>query len=351
MVSTPFVSVPPARYGGTELVVSELVKGLTLRGHEVVLFATGDSRAPCAVTSLFDEPIWPPDPYTELAHASWAAARIAETTTPFDLVHAHSPAFLPFSRFLEGVPVVYTLHHDRSEIQSRFYRTMERDIEYVAISERQKALQREMDRCHVIHHGLDPALYPAGPGKGGYLAFLGRLSYVKGPDVAIEVAALTGKEIRLGGGHHEVDGDFYNEVVVPMASSPHVRLVGELSHEPKVQFLGEAEALLFPIRWEEPFGLVMIEAMLCGTPVVAFAGGAVSEVVEEGLTGFLAKDRDDMARIVRDEVPKIDRGRIRERALERFSCDRMVDKHVDLYRTVIEQRNEALQPRIEVVSG
>lgn len=352
MVSTPFVSVPPARYGGTELVVSELVKGLTLRGHEVVLFATGDSRAPCPVRALFDTPAWPPHPWTEMAHASWVAHQIATSPKPFDLIHAHSPAFLGFSRFLEGIPLVYTLHHDRSETQSRYYATQDPGIEYIAISERQASLHKELPRCQVIHHGLDPTLYPQGAGKGNYLAFLGRLSHVKGPDTAIEVATALGMEIRLGGGHHEVDGNFYQETLLPLAEGrPNVHLVGELSHDPKVSFLGEAAAVLFPIRWEEPFGLVMIESMLCGSPVVAFAGGAVTEVVEEGVTGFIAKDPQDMARLVRDEVPKLDRSRIRERALERFSCHRMVDRHLEMYRSVIEERMLLQRPAIEVVSG
>lgn len=327
--------------------VSELVKGLTLRGHEVVLFATGDSRPPCTLRSLYETAVWPPNPYAELAHCSWVVEEIRESEKPFDLIHAHSPSFLAFSRFLPEVPLVYTLHHERSEAQTAYYRMQGSGVDFVAISERQASLHKELETT-VIHHGLDPTLYPSGEGKGGFLAFLGRLSYVKGPDTAILVAGLVGKELRLGGGRHEIDGEFFETVVEPLCQQNHVRLLGELSHEPKVQLLAEAEALLFPIRWEEPFGLAMIEAMLCGCPVVAFAGGAVNEVVEEGITGFIARDAEDMARIVREKVPGLDRARIRTRAQERFSCHRMVDKHLDLYRKAVEAR---AKPEIGVVFG
>lgn len=350
MVSTPFVSVPPTRYGGTELVVSELVKGLTLRGHEVVLFATGDSRAPCLTRALFEKPVWPPDLFSELAHSSWAANEICAASKPFDLIHAHASTFLAFAPFLPDIPIVYTLHHDRNEGQSRYYREQTTEIQYIAISERQASLHSDLSRMNVIHHGLDPESYPEGQGQGGYLAFLGRIAEVKGPDTAIEVARLVGKELRLGGGHHETDGSFYENVFLPLARQPHVRLLGEVSHHPKVSLLADAEALLFPVRWEEPFGLVMIEAMLCGCPVVAFAGGAVGEVVEDGITGFIAKDLNDMVRLVRDELPRLDRSRIRQRALERFSCHQMVDKHVKLYRVAMETRFQESLPRMEVVS-
>ena len=338
MVSTPYVSVPPARYGGTELVVSELANGLTRRGHEVVLFATGDSRAPCTVRSLFPTPVWPPDPLHEQAHASWAAQAIRASARPFDVVHAHVPSFLPWARLLGDLPVVYTLHHDRDERLTRFYRSVSADVEYVAISARQARLNPELARRWVVHHGLDPDAYPLGETGQGYLAFLGRYSEVKGPDVAVRVAGRIGRELRMAGRPHEMDGNFAARVLAPLLRLPHVRDLGELGHAAKVRLLAGADALLFPIAWEEPFGLVMIEAMLCGCPVVAFAGGAVEEVVEPGLTGFVARDASDMARIVRDEVPRLDRLRVRERAVQRFSNMRMVDDYVTLFRRAIERR-------------
>lgn len=334
LVSTPFVAVPPARYGGTELIVAELARGLTERGHEVVLFATGDSRAPCTVRSLFPSPRWPPDAFTELAHAGWAARAIRSSRRRFDVVHAHSASFLPFAPMLGGVPVVYTLHHDRDDRLSAFYEQLPRGIRYVAISRRQAGLHPELPAT-VVHHGLDPDRYRLGPRGEGYLAFLGRLSEVKGPDVAIEVAERLGRELRMGGGVHRAEGDFFDRVLQPLLEKPHVRWLGELAHGPKVELLAGADALLFPIRWDEPFGLVMIEAMFCGCPVIAFRGGSVEEVVEPGTTGFIAEDVDHMVAIVREELPKLDRRKVRERAVERFSCRRMVERYLEVYESAI----------------
>ena len=345
MVSTPFVSVPPTRYGGTELVVSELVNGLVLEGHEVVLFATGDSRAPCAVRARFPQPTWPPDLLPELVHSAWAAEAIRGSARPFDLVHAHVPSILPLQQLIDGIPVVYTLHHDRDERLARFYGSLDPAIEYVAISGRQASLFPELERRTVVHHGLNPDAYPFGARSKGYLAFLGRYSEVKGPDVAIEVAGTLGRPLLMGGREHDIDGDFHQRVLEPLLRREHVHDLGELAHRPKTEMLSGAEARRLPIRWDEPFGLVMIEAMLCGCPVVAFRGGSVEEVVEHGVTGFLADDTEHMVRLVRDRVPGLDRRRIRARAVERFSSRRMVEGYLAVYVRAIAVRS---RPRAAV---
>jgi glycosyltransferase involved in cell wall biosynthesis len=337
MVSTPFVPVPPPRYGGTELIVQELVEGLSRAGHRVTLFATGDSRAEGRREWLFEEAVWPPHPLAELSHASWAAERI-RADGGFDLVHAHVASFLPFAERLD-LPVIYTVHHDRDEAFASFYARTTGPVTFVTISRRQGELYPELARKRVVHHGLDPAQYPLGLRGRGYLAFLGRLSEVKGPDVAVDVARTLGRELRIGGRPHEVDGRFFAERLAARLAEPHVRHLGEVSHGPKVELLSGADALLFPIRWEEPFGLVMIEAMFCGCPVVAFRGGAVEEVVEPGVTGFVARDAEDMARLVRDEVPRLDRRRIRARAVERFSGRRMVQDYLRIYREAVDDHS------------
>jgi glycosyltransferase involved in cell wall biosynthesis len=332
MVSTPFVPVPPPKYGGAELIVQELVEGLARAGHRVTLFATGDSRPRCRSEWLYERAVWPPHALPELAHAAWAAERIR--ADGYDVVHAHVAAFLPFARTLDA-PVVYTVHHDRDEAYAEFYARQTGPLTFVTISRRQGELFPELGRRRVVLHGLDPAQYAFGARGRGYLAFLGRLSEVKGPDVAVDVARAVGRELRVGGRPHEIDGAFFAERLARRLEEPHVTRLGEVSHGPKVELLAGADALLFPIRWEEPFGLVMIEAMLCGCPVVAFPGGAVGEVVEPGVTGFLARDAEDMARLVRDEVPRLDRRRVRARAIERFSRRRMVDDYLRVFREAV----------------
>jgi glycosyltransferase involved in cell wall biosynthesis len=351
MISTPYVAVPPARYGGTELVVSELVNGLALRGHEVELFATGDSTAPCAVRSHFATPMWPPDPLTEMIHSAWALQAIRKAARRFDLVHAHVATLLPFVPLLGRIPVVFTVHHDRDERLARFYEGISPAVHYVTISHRQAALFPELRRSTVIHHGLNPDIYPFGASGRGHVAFLGRYSELKGPDTAIGVAGRLGKPLHMAGKPHEEDAAFYRGVLEALLQKPWVRDFGELGHGPKTAMLAGADALLFPIRWEEPFGLVMIESMLCGTPVVAFRGGAVEEVVDHGITGFLAEDEDDMVRLVRDEVPRLDRREVRGRAIERFSSQRMVGDYLDVYEQAIAMSGQLVRvPQLEVAT-
>jgi glycosyltransferase involved in cell wall biosynthesis len=317
IVSTPFVRVPPRNYGGTELVIHELVSGLTRAGHMVTLFATGDSRAR-DVRFVYREPVWPPDPNTEAIHCSQTARDIARER--FDAVHAHLPGMIAFAEVL-GAPLVYTIHHERDERLLDVYRRHP-GVRYVAISARQAEMHPELD-CEVVHHGLDPERYPAGAGDGNYAAFLGRLAPCKGPDVAIAAARSAGIPIRVAGEVHPADATpQWRALMDNELRQPGVDYVGLVSGEAKIRFLGRARALLMPVRWEEPFGLVMIEAMLCGTPVIAFGRGAVAEVVEEGLTGYVVQDEREMASVLK-RLPGLDRAACRRRAQERFSSARM----------------------------
>lgn len=333
MISTPFVQTPPVRYGGTELVVADLAEGLVAAGHEVTLFATGDSAAACPIEALFTEPVWPPDPYHEMAHATWALGRIAGAPTPYDLVHAHVPAALALARFLD-VPLVYTIHHDRDEMLQSYYLHCP-SVTTVAISRRQMERQPELDRCAVIHHGLNPVRYPLGPGKGD-VVFLGRLAREKGPAIAIDVARAAGMRIRIGGDAHWKDQEYFKAELEHRLRQRHVTHIGEVNPFQKRGLLGQAPAVLCPIEWDEPFGLVLIEAMLCGTPVLAFPRGSIPEIIDEGITGFVARDAEEMTRLLREEVPHIDRAACQERARERFGHERMVRDYVALYERALE---------------
>jgi glycosyltransferase involved in cell wall biosynthesis len=337
MISTPFLSVPPPRYGGTELIVSELVSGLAAAGHEVTLFATGDSRPPANVTlrARFAEACWPPAPYTELDHTSWAIEQILSDNEGYDVVHAHVPSALTFAAMIDA-PLVYTVHHDGGQELAKLASLYERSrAQFIAISVRQRELLPPLGSAAVIHHGLDPSRYRDGHGDGGYCAFLGRFSEEKAPHVAIDVARAVGLPIRLGGRPHWDDGVYYDREVAARLRQPGVCYLGELGGDLKIDFLARARALLFPIAWEEPFGLVMIEAMLSGTPVLAFGRGAAPEVVDDGVTGFICRDAHAMARRLRD-IERFDRERCRDRALARWTTTRMVRDHLALY--------EQLQP-------
>jgi glycosyltransferase involved in cell wall biosynthesis len=331
-VSTCAVSTPPRRYGGTELVLAELARALHRLEPEVVVFATGDSRATGARGCLFAAPVWPPDGLAELRHASAAWTEIARGD--FDVVHVNNAEALAFTPWVD-VPTVATVHHDRVGALLAHYAAYP-EVAFVAISTRQAELAWEVPFCAVIHHGVDLDLYPAGAGDGGYCAFLGRFAACKAPHIAVDVARAAGIPIRLGGEAHPSELGYFVREVEPRLCEDALWL-GELDHRRKVDLLRGARALVFPIQWEEPFGLVMIEAMLVGTPVIAFRCGAAPEVIEDGVTGRLVDTPGEMA-LALANVGAIDRERCRARARERWSARRMAEQYIDLYHAVAHGR-------------
>jgi len=339
LVSTPFLSVPPRDYGGTELVVYELAEGLRDRGHEVTLFATGDSKTRAELRWLYPTPEWPPDSYIELNHVAWAMDIAARGE--YDVVHVNSASALALSRLAPELPMVYTLHHDQADSLSVYYR-QHPEAWYVAISANQARLETPLPRVEVIHHGLDVARFEWSPAADDYVCFLGRFAPVKGVHTAIDAAELAGLPIRVAGEVHEVDRAFAEREVAPRLLKDHVTYLGCIGTKVKVPLLRDARALLMPIEWEEPFGLVLIEAMLSGCPVVAFPRGSVPELVEPGVTGFIVEDVEEMADVIRPggAVEGFDRQRCRERAVERFSRERMVRDYERLYeRAIAAQRS------------
>jgi glycosyltransferase involved in cell wall biosynthesis len=352
LVSSCAVSVPPRAYGGTELVVAELAKNLTRLGHDVTTFATGDSEpAGGHLRWRFEKPVWPPYESAELRHAAHAWQEITARPGAFDVVHTHQAPSLALSAMARAIRTVYTIHHCRDERFIDLYRDFPHAA-YVGISRRQAALVPEVPVEDVILHGLDPDLYEAGRGDGGYVAFLGRFAREKGPHFAIDAARRAGVPLRMGGGVHPVDREFFELEVRPRLrnGAGGIAWLGELSHAPKVSLLGGARAMLFPIAWEEPFGLVMIESMLVGTPVIGFPRGSVSEVIEDGVTGYIVQDVDEMARRIR-EIGSFDLSRCRERACERWSSLRMAREHEALYERILSRSTRRPLDRIHAVNG
>jgi glycosyltransferase involved in cell wall biosynthesis len=326
LVSTPFVPVPPTGYGGTELVVGELARSLTALGAEVVVYATGDSALPgIEVRSYFSQAQWPPDREMDRMHAAWSLRDAARDPRGFDVVHVHSPGAVEAAGFAP-FPMICTLHHDLDPALTALYRSVPQ-VTLVAISHS----QARRERAHVssvVHHGLDPSRFPLREDQG-YLLFLGRYDRVKGVTQAIEVAARAGIPLVMAGASH--DSDYYEAEVKPLIAAHGVMDVGPVGGEQKAALIARARALLFPIQWEEPFGLVMIEAMLSGVPVLACARGAASEIVEDGITGVLCDDASELVPAARVAHHLFDREQIQRVARARWSADRMARDYLRLY--------------------
>ena len=338
LISTPFIPVPPKSYGGTELIVAELAQALQAAGHEVVVYSTGDSSLPgIEIRSYFPTAIWPPSPEADQTHAAWALRDVMRDGG-FDLVHSHSQAVVALANRCT-VPIVHTLHHDRDEALSRLYLHTPQ-VSRVAISCNQ-ATREPASAQFVVHHGLDPSRFLRQP-DAGYLLFLGRYSRVKAPHLAIDVATKAGVPIVMAGRSHDEPGDehYFERELAPRLSLPHVLDVGPVGGAAKQRLLAGARAVVFPIQWEEPFGLVMIESMLSGVPVIALRRGSVPEVIDEGTTGFICETTDDMVRAAAG-AHLVDRAAVHARAVRRFSAERMAQAYLTVYREVLANQTAA----------
>lgn len=345
-------AVPPKLYGGTERIVAYLTDALVALGHDVTLFASGDS-----ITDAKLEAVWPQalrlDPTIRDYIAPLVVMQevIAERAHEFDIVHLHIDYLgFPILR-RSGVPFVTTLHGrlDLPELKPLYRRF--NDVPVVSISDSQRVPLPEADFASTVYHGLPENLLHAGPGNGGYLAFIGRISPEKAPDAAIRIAARAGMKLKIAAKVDRVDQAYFEEVVEPLLGHGDVEFIGEIGDDRKSEFLGNAAGVLFPIAWREPFGLIMIEAMACGTPVIAMRNGSVPEVIDDGLTGFIVDSEDEAVAAVA-RIGELDRRRVRQTFDRRFTARRMAEDYVSVYRQLIAASGIAASgPQLVTVSA
>jgi glycosyltransferase involved in cell wall biosynthesis len=332
-ISPLIESVPPKLYGGTERIVSYLTEELVRQGHEVTLFASGDSETAaelvsCAPTALRLAQVTDSAPYTVMQ-----LEKIRHRAADFDIAHFHSDFFhFPLIRSL-GTPSVTTLH---GRLDLPFYRLLLDEfpeMPLVSISDDQRRMLQAQWVATVLH-GLPKDLYSfSAAGEGGYLAFLGRISPEKRPDRAIEIAQRAGVPLKIAAKVDKADQTYFDETIRPLIKGSGVEFIGEVNDSEKQAFLGGASALLFPIDWPEPFGLVQIEAMACGTPVVAWRRGSVSEVIDEGVSGFMVEDIDEAVAAVH-KARSLSRQAVRDRFDQRFTIERVARDYVRVYNSL-----------------
>jgi glycosyltransferase involved in cell wall biosynthesis len=338
LVAPASVRVPPRAYGGTEAVIDQLARGLVAAGHDVTLFTTGDSTCPVERRWIHREALGiNAGLLQELDHVEAAYEELSDV----DIVHDHTLLGPLWSHARDAVtPEVTTAHLPFTPELMRLYESVGTFAAVVAISYHQRASAPSVPIAAVIHHGIDVGAIPVGAGKGGYVLFLGRISPDKGVHHAIAAARAAGKRFVIAAKMWQPEERrYFTEIVQPLLG-PEVEYVGEVDTQRKFALLAGAEALINPIGWPEPFGLVMVEALATGTPVLAFAQGAAPEIIDDGRTGFLCTDEADMVTKL-GIVGELDRDECRRHAEERFSTHRMVARHVALYRRVLAEPRSA----------
>jgi glycosyltransferase involved in cell wall biosynthesis len=344
LIASPFITVPPARYGGTELFVANLSEALVRAGVEVTVYTNGESTLNANIRWRYPTQDWPlasanSGLLKELDHVSWA---IQMATEECDLIHLNSTVAVPFSRFTSR-PVVCTLHHPQEQSLTDIYERYD-DLAYVAISRHQAGAHPTVPTT-VIHHGINMQRYEFTDQKQPYLCFLGRICPIKGTHHAIDIAKRTGLQLKIAGEIQPLFQSYFDEAVRPKIDGKQIQFLGEADHELKNDLLKHATAFLFPIEWEEPFGLAMVEAMACGTPVIAFPGGAVEEIVKNGISGYVCRNVSEAVAALRADGPSP--RMIRAYAERNFSSDVMARHYLELYRRQVgEPETEDDKPEV-----
>jgi len=345
-VAPLFESVPPRLYGGTERIVSYLTEELVRLGHDVTVFASGDSVTsadliPCCRSALrLDPAIRDTIPYFMLM-----LDKVRQRAEEFDVLHFHID-LLHFPLFRKLAAQTLTTLHGRQDLGDlRPFYCHFGEMPLVSISNDQRNPLPAANFVTTVHHGIPADLHQPTFEQGRYVAFLGRISPEKRPDRAIRIARAAGIPLKMAAKVDKADEDYFRTEILPHIDGTNVEFVGEINEREKTHFLGGAAALLFPVDWPEPFGLVMIEAMACGTPVLAFRRGSIPEVIEDGITGKVVDSEEEAAEALR-EILSYDRRAVRNRFEKRFTAARMTKDYVDVYRKLLNTRTAGLENQI-----
>jgi glycosyltransferase involved in cell wall biosynthesis len=341
MLAPPWVTVPPERYGGTEAVIDVLSRGLLAAGHEVVLFTTADSGCPVPKQWTYAVPPLPMGSVLPEIHHVQAGY---DALLDCDVIHDHTIAGPVWAATLsERPPVLVTQHGEFSPEVCAVLAHLQHAVTVNAISHSQAAMARGVGVQAVVHHGLETGRFPVGAGEGGFAMYIGRCTPEKGLDTAIAIARGAGVPLVVVAKMREVvEQRYFTETIEPLLGDD-ITFLGEVPPPERNRLLAQACALINPISWPEPFGLVMAESLACGTPVIAYPAGAAPEIVDDGVTGFLCKSSEEAAQALRD-VGQLDRDACRAAVQERFSAERMVADYVALYRLVIASGRGIPQP-------
>ena len=348
LLSTPYIALPPRGYGGIELVVHHLSEGLVKRGHEVFLFSTGDSKTSSYLGFYYKKAIgnkleYKNQSFIIIPHLHQFFKFIADKN--IDIIHNHCGYEALYFLDLQKIPFVTTLHgafykglKSPSGLNDKKRRTLQifKNHPYVSISNQQRQGMPDLNYIKTVYNGIEINDFPFYKNHGRYLAFLGRITPNKGLDIAIKVSQKVNLPLKISGYIDPGDRDYFQKNIVPLIkNNKNITLLGEFkSKKEKARFLGNALCLLFPIRWHEPYGIVMAEAMATGTPVIAFNKGSTREVIADKKTGFIVKNEQEMVQAIKN-IYQIDRFECRKRVESNFTVDIMVDNYLKVYRNVL----------------
>ena len=334
LVAPPFIPVPPRKYGGTELFIAQLATELHQAGAKVIVYANGESDlGEIEVRSKYPKSAWPLYGTTDevlknLDNTAWA---IRDALTCCDIIHLNDAVGLAFEPFT-NVPFVYTMHHPHIPVLTEHYQEFPR-VNFVTISDFQRA-REPLPRIRTIHHGLNFSTYRLQVQKSNYLSFLGRIAPCKGTDLAIAIAKKVGIPLKIAGDVQPLNQDYFDQEIKPHLDGEFIQYLGEADLPAKNELLGNSAAMLFPITWDEPFGLVMIEAMACGTPVLGLARGSVPEIVKPGVSGYVCQSLEELVASIQC-LGKLSPARIRSYVEEHFSVARMTRQYLEIYHSAL----------------